>query len=55
MGLVNSPWEKGIQDLTAISGITKLDLLTGGWQDGEVVILAARQSLVVLIASANVL
>lgn len=43
--IYNSPWEEGEQVLTATSGIKELDKLTGGWQDGEVAILAARPSM----------
>ncbi|TKC19093.1 DNA helicase [Robertmurraya kyonggiensis] len=43
--IYNSPWEEGEQVLTATSGINEMDKLTGGWQDGEVAILAARPSM----------
>lgn len=43
--IYHSPWEESEQILTATSGIKELDKLTGGWQDGEVAILAARPSM----------
>ncbi|RTR33941.1 DNA helicase [Robertmurraya yapensis] len=43
--IYNTPWEEEKQTLSATSGIKDLDKFTGGWQDGEVAILAARPSM----------
>lgn len=43
--MYEAPWEDQVTVKTAPSGITKLDEMTGGFQDGEVTILAARPSM----------
>lgn len=40
-----APWEDQEEIVSATTGIEKLDELTGGFQDGEVTILAARPSM----------
>ena len=43
--IYEAPWEDQIELKTATTGIQKLDEMTGGFQDGEVTILAARPSM----------
>jgi replicative DNA helicase len=43
--IYEAPWEDQIALKSAPTGIKKLDDLTGGFQDGEVTILAARPSM----------
>ncbi|MDF2858142.1 MAG: helicase, partial [Neobacillus sp.] len=43
--IYEAPWEDKIALKSAPTGIKKLDDLTGGFQDGEVTILAARPSM----------
>jgi replicative DNA helicase len=43
--IYESPWEDQISLKSAPTGIPKLDDVTGGFQDGEVTILAARPSM----------
>jgi replicative DNA helicase len=43
--MYEAPWEDQIELKTATTGIQKLDEITGGFQNGEVTILAARPSM----------
>ncbi|WP_099363620.1 DnaB-like helicase C-terminal domain-containing protein [Fredinandcohnia onubensis] len=43
--MYEAPWQEQEVMKTATSGIKKLDEMTGGFQDGEVTILAARPSM----------
>ncbi|WP_254782418.1 replicative DNA helicase [Bacillus sp. OK048] len=43
--IYEAPWEDQIELKTATTGIQKLDVITGGFQSGEVTILAARPSM----------
>nr|WP_239094223.1 DnaB helicase C-terminal domain-containing protein [Bacillus sp. B15-48] len=43
--IYEAPWEDKIHVDSATTGIQKLDEVTGGFQDGEVTILAARPSM----------
>lgn len=43
--IYEAPWEDPIVSKSASTGIKKLDNLTGGFQNGEVTILAARPSM----------
>ncbi|MEK5442469.1 DnaB-like helicase C-terminal domain-containing protein [Fredinandcohnia sp. FSL W7-1320] len=43
--MYEAPWQEQEVMKTATSGIRKLDEMTGGFQDGEVTILAARPSM----------
>ncbi|MDQ1002713.1 replicative DNA helicase [Neobacillus niacini] len=43
--MYEAPWEDQIELKTATTGIPKLDEITGGFQNGEVTILAARPSM----------
>jgi replicative DNA helicase len=43
--IFEAPWEDQKELITATTGIQKLDVLTGGFQDGEVTIIAARPSM----------
>lgn len=43
--IYEAPWEDQLMLRSATSGIKKLDEVTGGFQDGEVTILAARPSM----------
>ncbi|PAE32303.1 DnaB-like helicase C-terminal domain-containing protein [Bacillus sp. 7884-1] len=43
--MYEAPWEDPIVQNTATTGILKLDVMTGGFQNGEVTILAARPSM----------
>ncbi|WP_305802430.1 DnaB-like helicase C-terminal domain-containing protein, partial [Neobacillus drentensis] len=43
--IYEAPWEDQKELITATTGIQKLDVLTGGFQDGEVTIIAARPSM----------
>lgn len=43
--MYEAPWEDPIVLNTATTGILKLDVMTGGFQNGEVTILAARPSM----------
>jgi replicative DNA helicase len=43
--MYEAPWEDPIVLNTATTGIQKLDVMTGGFQNGEVTILAARPSM----------
>jgi replicative DNA helicase len=43
--LYESPWRQEDKQKGVYSGINKLDILTNGWQDGEVTIIAARPSM----------
>jgi replicative DNA helicase len=43
--IYEAPWEDQLTLRSATTGITKLDEVTGGFQDGEVTILAARPSM----------
>ncbi|WP_254782420.1 DnaB-like helicase C-terminal domain-containing protein [Bacillus sp. OK048] len=43
--IYEAPWEDQIERKTATTGIQKLDEITGGFQNGEVIILAARPSM----------
>lgn len=40
-----APWEDQVEAKNATTGIKKLDHMTGGFQDGEVTIVAARPSM----------
>ena len=40
-----APWQKREHKKGVPTGVKKLDLTTNGWQDGEVVIIAARPSM----------
>lgn len=39
------PWIKQEKSIGATSGLEPLDRITGGWQDGDLIILAARPSM----------
>ncbi|MEY2196895.1 DnaB-like helicase C-terminal domain-containing protein, partial [Neobacillus sp. BF23-41] len=43
--IYEAPWEDRISQKSATTGIKKLDEVTGGFQGGEVTILAARPSM----------
>ncbi|WP_257208883.1 DnaB-like helicase C-terminal domain-containing protein [Bacillus sp. AFS031507] len=43
--IYEAPWEDRISQKSATTGINKLDEVTGGFQGGEVTILAARPSM----------
>jgi replicative DNA helicase len=43
--IYEAPWEDRIRQKSATTGINKLDEVTGGFQNGEVTILAARPSM----------
>jgi replicative DNA helicase len=43
--MYEAPWEDQLELKTATTGIQKLDVITGGFQNGEVTILAARPSM----------
>jgi len=43
--IYEAPWEDQVTMKSATTGIKKLDEVTGGFQDGEVTILAARPSM----------
>jgi len=43
--IYEAPWEDQVTRNSATTGIKKLDKVTGGFQDGEVTILAARPSM----------
>jgi replicative DNA helicase len=43
--IYEAPWEDQKELITATTGIQKLDVMTGGFQDGEVTIIAARPSM----------
>lgn len=43
--IYEAPWEEQNNMQTATTGINKLDEMTGGFQDGEVTIIAARPSM----------
>jgi replicative DNA helicase len=43
--IYEAPWEDQEEVKAATTGIKKLDIMTGGFQDGEVTILAARPSM----------
>ncbi|WP_239454100.1 replicative DNA helicase [Bacillus suaedaesalsae] len=45
LAVYHSPWEDQEEVKTATTGIQSLDTLTGGFQDGEVTIVAARPSM----------
>lgn len=40
-----APWEKQTQQAGSPSGLEPVDRLTGGWQDSDLIILAARPSM----------
>ncbi|MEH7304106.1 DnaB-like helicase C-terminal domain-containing protein [Neobacillus drentensis] len=44
-GIYEAPWEDQVTLKSATTGIKKLDEVTGGFQNGEVTILAARPSM----------
>ncbi|MFL6517920.1 MAG: DnaB-like helicase N-terminal domain-containing protein, partial [Bacillus sp. (in: firmicutes)] len=43
--IYEAPWEDQKELITATTGIQKLDVMPGGFQDGEVTIIAARPSM----------
>ncbi|MBV7504831.1 DNA helicase [Bacillus sp. sid0103] len=43
--IYEAPWEDQLRQKSATTGIKKLDEVTGGFQNGEVMILAARPSM----------
>ncbi|MFS0862067.1 DnaB helicase C-terminal domain-containing protein [Fredinandcohnia sp. 179-A 10B2 NHS] len=45
LAIYEAPWQEQKEQVSATTGIKQLDKFTGGFQDGEVTILAARPSM----------